>query len=150
MTPYGDIDTTKPLWLPVPMLTYHQHSPLAFTWGQFWGQYWRYQSLKCVSKLHIWNSSRISYPYELNSLPCLSWVLTSLSNTFSLFFGLSRCFIFFLNLRAASCTCCGLNTMVDRSLTWTPMSAAWGAFVFFLGCASSSAASKYLFSLGFF
>ena len=51
-------DGTKPL--PEPMLTDHQWGPETFILGQFHKRCLNHQSLKSVSKLHIWNVIQIS------------------------------------------------------------------------------------------
>ena len=50
-------DGTKPL--PEPMLTYHQWVSMAMTWDQFHMNYLRYQFIKRVSEIHMWNYSHI-------------------------------------------------------------------------------------------
>ena len=42
-----------------PMLTSHQWWPVLFTWRQFHMHYSWWQSLRCVTKLHPWNNSKI-------------------------------------------------------------------------------------------
>ena len=44
-------DGTKPL--PEPMLTYYQWSPVAFIWGHYHKNIWRYQSVKQDWRLHL-------------------------------------------------------------------------------------------------
>ena len=61
------ICVTRPQWvngtklLPEPMLTYHQHDSVAFTWRQFHRKCTRIQSVNGVWILNISNHSRISH-----------------------------------------------------------------------------------------